>query len=91
MQAQKLSSECNVADPGEKPASPPSGESSLFELNWRAAEFTADTAGAEAINMLKKLREMGVLDADEFEKKRQGLQGLRPDLTAPTLPTSRGG
>ena len=49
MQAQKLSSECNVADPGEQPSSPPSGESGPFELDWRAAEFTAGTAGAEAV------------------------------------------
>jgi hypothetical protein len=31
------------------------------------------------IKLLERLREMGVLDADEFEKKRQGLQS---DLTA---------
>jgi hypothetical protein len=64
MQAQKLSAECNVADPGQQPASPPSGEPGPFELDWRAAEFTADTAGAGASDMREKLREVGVLDAE---------------------------
>ena len=64
----RCESDCLPTDDEQKLCSGPSD-----------AADTIETSDAEMIKLLERLREMGVLDADEFEKKRHGLQA---DLTA---------